>query len=71
MLQRIIRGKGWEIACDCCSEQAELEPPKTFQEAVDAFKELGWRPVQVNGIWEHHCPSCREEKQKDSMGWPR
>ena len=44
--------------CDRCGN--ELMPEDTWQDAVDAKKDAGWRSVKDKGEWVDVCPECQE-----------
>ena len=68
MLQKLLKNRGWQASCDACSEETELPDAESFIEALKELKEAGWRPVQVNGAWEHRCPACLEKEREDAKG---
>lgn len=44
--------------CDICGE--ELPPELTFEDAVQAKKDAGWKRQKTNGAWEDICTECQE-----------
>jgi hypothetical protein len=60
-------GPGWEAQCDACPEALILPDADCWEDALDMFRDAGWKSLQVKGFWEHRCPSCLkdlEEKKK-------
>lgn len=51
---------GFMPTCDICGN--ELPPEDTFQDAVDAKKEAGWKSRKANGEWEDVCDDCLGEE---------
>lgn len=43
--------------CDNCL--STLEECDTFQDALDACKEAGWRNIKINGAWQNRCHNCQ------------
>lgn len=59
MSNEIIKG---EVVFSCdgedCDEYLETGE-RDFGEANAARKAEGWTAFQVDGVWEHRCPSCK------------
>lgn len=68
MLQKILKNRGWEASCDACSEEIEFADAESFNDALTDLKLAGWKPVQVNGVWEHRCPACLEREKEEKKG---
>lgn len=47
----------YHLICDICNEEAE-ESFDTFYDAVEARKELGWKPKKTSKGWTDICPEC-------------
>lgn len=52
------------ILCDICNEESE-ESFDTFQDALDAKKELGWYSEKRSKGWFDICPNCKEVLDKE------
>ncbi len=52
-----LRNGAWQMSCDYCPEGAETEA-EGFAGALETFKTDGWRPVRIQGDWNHACPDC-------------
>lgn len=63
MLQKIRKGRGWEAQCDLCDDDLQMPDANSFEDALADIKLSGWKPVSVNGVWEHRCPACLEEEE--------
>jgi hypothetical protein len=54
-------GRGlYSFLCDRCEVEEEVVEGD-FMEAIAEIKALGWHPIQVEGEWQHVCPSCWKE----------
>ncbi len=54
------------VCCDGCSESEEVGGARdSFQEAVEAIKEMGWLIVHIEDEWKHFCVACREDMNDD------
>jgi hypothetical protein len=53
-------GPGWEAHCDACSESLVLPEAACWEDALDMFRDAGWKSLQIRGFWEHRCPTCLE-----------
>ncbi len=57
----------FHLICDGCGEVHEDGPFETYNGAVHAGKESGWKATLVgdgtthNKEWVNLCPTCREE----------
>lgn len=48
------------VECDgTCGDT--LDPCDTFDEALAAIKENEWKATNTGRVWQHYCPTCREE----------
>ena len=45
------------LSCDICSAAAE-EEYETFQDAVDAKSDKGWKSKKIEGQWVDVCLDC-------------
>jgi hypothetical protein len=66
---------GYELICDICNAEADVMFD-SWNEAVEARKDLGWRSEKSNGKWRDVCKCCldkREEQiqnnQRDLLGF--
>jgi len=50
---------GYILICDNCGHEAN-ETIDTFQDAVDAKKELGWISKKDSKGWHDLCPDCQK-----------
>lgn len=50
----------FKLVCDNCEERSE-DSWDTFQDAVDAKKELGWESQGSSKGWKDICPECAEK----------
>jgi beta-glucosidase/6-phospho-beta-glucosidase/beta-galactosidase len=48
------------LSCDICGATAD-EEYETFQDAVDARKDIEWKSIRTSGEWADVCPGCLEE----------
>lgn len=49
------------FACDTCPEFIETQA-RDFSEALAAAKGEGWVAYNVDGVWCHACPGCKERR---------
>jgi len=47
------------LSCDICGEQTG-EEYESFQDALDAREDFGWKIKRVEGEWLDICPDCIE-----------
>jgi hypothetical protein len=47
------------LSCDICGAQAD-EKYESFQDALDAREDIGWKSKRVEGEWLDICPDCIE-----------
>ena len=43
--------------CDICDE--ELEPQDTYEDAIKAKSNEGWRSKKIDSDWIDVCPNCQ------------
>lgn len=53
------------VTCDSCSESTEEFD--SFDEAIQAIKDLGWKISREQGEWTHTCAGCLEKPQETSL----
>lgn len=61
----------WIVECDTgdsthCEGALDIEE-KTFSEAVERIKEVGWQIYKDGREWKHRCQVCKEEKKLQAM----
>jgi Fe2+ or Zn2+ uptake regulation protein len=49
----------YTLICDMCGATTE-EEYETFQDAVDAKRDTGWKSKKIDGEWVDLCPGCIE-----------
>lgn len=49
----------YTLVCDICVASVD-EEYETFQDTVDARKDLGWKSRKIDGDWADICPDCIE-----------
>lgn len=49
----------YTLVCDICDASVD-EEYKTFQDAADGRKDLGWKSRKIDGDWVDICPDCIE-----------
>lgn len=49
----------YTLVCDICGACVD-EEYETFQDTVDARKDLGWKSRKIDGDWADICPDCIE-----------
>lgn len=49
----------YTLICDICGATTE-EEYETFQDAVDAKRDIGWKRMRTSGEWADVCPCCIE-----------
>ena len=47
------------LSCDICGERTG-EEYESFQDALDAREDFGWKIKRVEGEWLDICPDCIE-----------
>ena len=52
------------LVCDNCGE--EPDGFSSFEAAVEAKNDYGWKSRKVNGSWEDWCDECLEDEQQCS-----
>ena len=50
----------YTLVCDICGAVTD-EEFETFQDAVDARGDIGWKSQMFSGEWADVCPDCIEE----------
>jgi hypothetical protein len=54
--------QGFSICCDSCSDYVEVESPDhNWGDVKAAIRREDYRATLTNGVWEHKCPTCRED----------
>jgi len=48
------------LSCDICGSASEKEYD-TFQDAIDAKKDIGWQSKKIDDQWADVCPDCLEK----------
>jgi len=56
-------GDIYEISCDYCSEDIEIDSGGDWQDMLKQIKEEGWKIGRVNDEWKHACPECVKNKK--------
>ena len=51
----------FEIACDYCSENIEIDSGGDWQDMLYQIKFNGWKIKKVEDDWKHMCPLCVKE----------
>ena len=54
----------YTAVCNMCGEELPVEP--SFEAAVAARKEAGWKSRKVNDQWEDWCYDCLEDERQCS-----
>jgi hypothetical protein len=49
------------LTCDICGEE-HPDVFSSFEEAVEAEKDDGWKTQKYDGEWEDVCPECQENE---------
>ena len=49
----------YTLICDICRAGTD-EEYETFQDAVDAREDFGWKSKKIDGDWADLCPDCLE-----------
>ncbi|NDL68586.1 hypothetical protein [Anaerotalea alkaliphila] len=49
----------YTFICDICGAGSD-EEFETFQDAVDAKGDIGWKSKRMSGEWADVCPECIE-----------
>lgn len=47
------------LICDICQAVTD-EEYETFQDAVDAREDIGWKSRKIDDSWADLCPDCLE-----------
>ena len=50
----------YTLICDICGTGTD-EEFDSFQDAIDAREDLGWKSKRVEGEWLDICPDCIEK----------
>ena len=56
----LTKGK-YVVNCNGCSETVAGEDNERLQAVIDRTTAFGWVTFEINGRWEHRCPSCAED----------
>lgn len=54
----------FEVACDYCSEDIDIDSGGDWTDMISQIKELGWRMRKVDDEWRHMCPTCVKERRE-------
>jgi hypothetical protein len=46
-------GDIYEVSCDYCSEDIEIDSGGDWQDMLNQIKEEGWKILKVNDEWQH------------------
>ena len=62
----VRRGKDSTFECDECGESLNAYfPDAEFFTLVNQARAENWALVRSDNVWEHYCPSCREDYAPD------
>ena len=56
-------GDIYEISCDYCSEDIEIDSGGDWQDMLKQIKEEGWKIFKINDEWKHVCSECVKNKK--------
>lgn len=56
-------GNFYRLTCDNCGQVFD-EEFDSFDEAVDAKVDNGWKSKKRHGNWEDWCPECCQESEE-------
>jgi hypothetical protein len=57
-------GDIYEVSCDYCSEDIEIDSGGDWQDMIRDIKEKGWKIKKMNDEdWQHMCPDCVKNKK--------
>ena len=48
----------FEVSCDYCSEDIEIDSNGDWDELLLKIREAGWRIKKEGDEWKHKCPEC-------------
>jgi hypothetical protein len=54
---------GYAVECEACGEADETYDVRSFSDAWNLFKSLGWRAHNTSDAWTHKCPACAKERR--------
>ena len=53
----------YEVSCDYCSEDIEIDSGGEWGSMIRNIKELGWKIKKFDDEeWKHQCPECVKNK---------
>ena len=55
-------GDVFEIACDSCPEDIELDTGGDWGDLIKQLKDDGWKIRKEGEEWKHYCPGCATKK---------
>ncbi len=54
----------YEVSCDYCPEDIEIDSGGEWGSMIRNIKELGWKMLKLNDEeWKHMCPECVKNKK--------
>jgi len=51
--------------CDGCEDFLETGHVD-FSQAIEYLRQEEWKPIQVMGEWQHHCPDCVKALEEEA-----
>lgn len=57
-------GDDVEWICDTCDDahiERDIRSKVAFLDAWEELKLAGWRTFQIEGMWQHKCPTCMKQ----------
>jgi hypothetical protein len=57
-------GDIYEVSCDYCSEDIEIDSGGDWQDMINEIKTNGWLIGKINDEWKHMCPACRKNHKQ-------
>jgi hypothetical protein len=52
----------YEVSCDYCSEDIEIDSGGDWQDMINQLKEEGWQIRKIDEEWHHACLECVRNK---------
>lgn len=62
MIEQSYHDGPFEVACDSCSEDTEIDTDGDWHGMIQELKNNGWAIRNENGEWRHYCPDCAKAK---------